>query len=79
MDNLICDMWHNMWQVIWNVPFVIAKQIVLRNVRNNDKLIDRKLRESTRNLETEIRNWVFLFLESIILIEIKMETTGNRW
>ena len=68
-----------MWQVIWNVPFVIAKQIVLRNVRNNDKLIDRKLRESTRNLETEIRNWVFLFLESIILIEIKMETTGNRW
>ena len=72
-------MWHNMWQVIWNVPFVIAKQIVLRNVRNNDKLIDRKLRESTRNLETEIRNWVFLFLESIILIEIKMETTGNRW
>ena len=53
-----------------------AKQIVLRNVRNIDKLIDRKLkRESGRKLD---RNLIFIFLESVILVEIKMETNEKR-
>ena len=52
------------------------KQIVLRNVRNIDKLIDRKLKiESPRKLD---RNLIFIFLESVILVEIKMETNGQR-